>query len=182
MQIAIFGGSFDPVHIAHVAIVGEALKQLNVDKLIVVPTYLNPFKNNFYLEPCARFKLLTKVFQDFEKVEVCDFEINQQKLSYTIDTVNYLKDLYKPIKIYFILGDDNIKNLDKWYKIEELKNLVEFVVASRKGFESIEAAKFKRLSVNIDISSTNLRTNMDFKYIPTEIKKDIINLKKGKNF
>ena len=96
--------------------------------------------------------------------------------------MNYLNNLYKPTKIYFILGDDNIKNLDKWHRIEELKNLVEFVVASRKGFESIEAEKFKRLSINIDISSTNLRTNMDFKYIPTEIKKDIINLKKGKNF
>lgn len=182
MRIAIFGGSFDPVHIAHVAIVSEALKQLNVDKLIVVPTYLNPFKNSFYLEPCARFKLLSKVFHEFEKVEICDFEINQQKISYTIDTVNYLKNLYNPSKIYFILGDDNIKSLYKWHKIDELKELVEFVVASRKGFNSIEAKNFKRLDVNIDISSTNLRSNMNYEYIPQKIKKDIINLKKGKNF
>ncbi|MBD3829662.1 MAG: adenylyltransferase/cytidyltransferase family protein, partial [Arcobacter sp.] len=48
MRIAIFGGSFDPIHIAHVAIVETALKQLDIDKLIIVPTYLNPFKNSFY--------------------------------------------------------------------------------------------------------------------------------------
>ena len=62
MRIAIFGGSFDPLHIAHVAIVNDSLKKLDIDKLIIVPTYLNPFKNSFYLDPKSRFELLKKVF------------------------------------------------------------------------------------------------------------------------
>ena len=58
MRIAIFGGSFDPIHVAHVIVVEEALKKLNIDMMIVVPTYLNPFKSSFYLNPETRFCLL----------------------------------------------------------------------------------------------------------------------------
>ncbi len=183
MRIAIFGGSFDPIHIAHKAIVENALDKLDIDKIIIVPTYLNPFKNSFYLDPNTRFQLLKKVFQKFEKVEVSNYEINQQKTNYSIDTVNYLKDLYNPSKIYFIIGEDNFLSLEKWYKIDELKKLVEFVVASRNGFETKKAKEFKNLDVNIDISSSLLRDKIDLKYIPEEIKDDILNLKeKGKNF
>jgi len=179
VRIAIFGGSFDPLHIAHVAIVEAALENLNIDKLIIVPTYLNPFKNSFYLKPEIRFELLTKVFQKFKKVEISNYEINQKKVSYTVDTVNYLNSLYQPTKIYFILGEDNIENLDKWYKINDLKKMVEFVVATRKGFESNKAKEFKILDINIDISSTLLREHIDMNYVPIEIKDDILNLKKG---
>ncbi len=177
MRIAIFGGSFDPIHTAHVVVVKEALKELHIDMVIVVPTYLNPFKSSFYLDPETRFKLLEKVFKDFDKVQICDYEINQQKTSYSIDTVNYLKNLYNPSKIYFIIGEDNLKTLDKWHEIDKLKELVEFVVASRKGFESKEAKKFKNLDVNINISSSSLRDKIDLNYIPKEIKDDILNLK-----
>ena len=183
MRIAIFGGSFDPIHIAHVMIVRKALKELDIDMLIIVPTYLNPFKNSFYLNPQTRFKLLEKVFKEFDKIRLCNYEINQQKASYSIDTVNYLKDLYKPSKIYFIIGEDNLENLDKWHEIDKLRSLVEFVVASRKGFESKKAKEFKNLDINIDISSTSLRDKINFDYIPTEIKDDILNLKeKDKSF
>lgn len=178
MRIAIFGGSFDPVHIAHEAIVKTALEKLDIDKLIIVPTYLNPFKNSFYLEPTTRFELLKKVFQKFEKVEISDYEINQEKISYTINTVKYLSNLYHPTKMYLILGEDNVKNLAHWYKIEDLKKIVEFVVASRKSFRNNEANKFKNLDINIDISSSSLRDKIDIKYIPIEIKDDILNLKK----
>ena len=183
MRIAIFGGSFDPLHIAHVAVVNSALDKLDIDKLIIVPTYLNPFKNSFYLDPVTRFELLKKVFYKFDNVEISDYEITQQKPSYSIDTVNYLKNLYKPSKIYLIIGEDNIEDLNKWYKYNELKELVEFVVASRIGFKSKKANEFKSLDINIDISSTQLRNSMNLAYIPIEIKDDILNLKReGKVF
>ena len=165
MRIAIFGGSFDPIHVAHVTVEKEALKKLHIDMLIVIPTYLNPFKSSFYLNPKTRFKLLKKVFKEFEKVEICDYEINQEKTSYSIDTVNYLKNLYNPSKIYLIIGEDNLITLDKWYEIDKLKELVEFVIATRKGFESKKAKEFKNLDVNINISSSSLGDKIDLNYI-----------------
>ena len=83
MKIAIFGGSFDPIHIAHKKIVETALKKLDIDKLIIVPTYLNPFKKDFLFEPKERFKLLQKVYKSDEyktyiQNEILDLE-NQLK-------------------------------------------------------------------------------------------------------
>ena len=178
MQLAVFGGSFDRVRIAHEAIVNEAIKELNIDKLVVVPTYLNPFKSSYHLQPSIRKKLLKKVFLNNPKVEICDYEIKQNRAVYTIETIKYLKNLYKPSRIYLIIGADNMKNLDKWESIDELKSLVNFVVASRNGFIGNEFVKFQNLTIDIDISSTSLREQIDLNFIPKQIKEDIINLQR----
>lgn len=180
MQLAVFGGSFDPVHIAHEAIVNEAIKELDIDKLIVVPTFLNPFKNSYHFEPNVREQLLKKVFFKTAKVEICDYEIKQKRAVYSIETIKYLKNLYNPSKIYLIIGADNVKGLDKWSCINELKSLVDFVVASRNGFIDNDFTKFKNLKVDIDISSTKLRDKIDLNFIPIQIKEDIINLQRNK--
>lgn len=181
MKIAIFGGSFDPVHIGHKVIVEEALKVLNIDRLIIVPTYLNPLKKDFLFAPKTRFELLIKVFKDNSKVEISDFEINQKKLSYTYETIRYIKTLYNPSKIYFIIGEDNLRSLHKWHNIDELKNNLEFVVAKRKGYNLL-SEEFKTLDVDVDISSTKLREKLDLKFIPKVIWQDLINLQKKEKF
>lgn len=174
MQLAIFGGSFDPVHIAHVKIVEQALKKLEIDKIVVVPTFLNPFKTDYHLEPNTRYELLKKIFLKNKKVEVCDFEIKQNEAVPSIKTVKYLKNLYKPSKIYLIIGADNLKSLEKWYKFEELNSLVEFVIATRDGYIDDKLDSYKVLNINIDISSSKLREEFDLNFIPYQIKDDII--------
>lgn len=178
MKIAVFGGSFDPVHIAHKAIVEIGLKELEVDKLIIIPTYLNPFKKEFLFEPQTRYELLRKVFKNNPKIEVSDFEINQKKLSYTYETIRYIKKLYNPSKIFFIIGEDNLKSLDRWHNIDELKENLEFVVAKRSSYNS-EKIEYKTLDINIDISSTILRKDLNLDYVPKEIWEDLKNLIKG---
>ncbi|QEZ88392.1 nicotinate (nicotinamide) nucleotide adenylyltransferase [Aliarcobacter cibarius] len=181
MKIAVFGGSFDPVHIAHKAIVEKALKELDIDKLIIVPTYLNPLKKDFLFEPEIRFALLKKVFEDNPKIEISDFEINQKKLSYTYETIRYIKSLHKPCKIYFIIGEDNLKSLHRWHNIEELKSSLEFIVAKREGY-NLATNEYKTLEVNIDISSTRLREKLDLNFVPKNIWEDLINLQKKEKF
>jgi len=175
VQVAIFGGSFDPVHTAHESIVYEAINSLDIDKIIIVPTYLNPFKSSFHLEPKTRFNLLKKVFKNNSKIDICDYEIKQNRSVYSFETVNYLKNLYKPSKIFIIIGADNVKDLDKWYKIEELKNIAQFVIATREGYK-FDNTSFLTLDVNVDISSTILRNELNLDFIPIQIKEDILNL------
>lgn len=177
MRLAIFGGSFDPVHTAHISIVNEALNSLEIDKIVVVPTYLNPFKSDFHFEPELRKNLLEKVFKNNEKVYICDYEIKQNRSVYSYETVNYLKNLYKPSKIYIIIGADNVKDLDKWYKIEELKSIAQFVIATREGYK-FDKTSFLTLNVDVDISSTKLRDELNLDFIPIQIKEDVINLQK----
>eukprot|EP01155_Anaeramoeba_flamelloides_P027820 Anaeramoba_flamelloidesa828842_26.p1 GENE.a828842_26~~a828842_26.p1 ORF type:complete len:180 (-),score=12.55 a828842_26:474-1013(-) len=172
MNIAIFGGSFDPPHIGHEKIVYESLDVLDIDKLIVIPTYLNPFKKSFKIEPADRLDLVKKLFEKLENVEVSSFEIDQNRAVYAIETVEYLKGLYNPNKIYLIIGADNLEKLHLWYKFDRLNDLVEFVIFKREGFKVKNG--FKVLdSVNVDISSTNLRGELDIKFIPKTIKEKV---------
>jgi len=180
VNIAVFGGSFDPVHIAHETIVTQAVKKLDIDKLFVIPTYLNPFKTSFNYEPKIRSDLLKKVFINNQKIKVCDYEIKQNRAVYSIETIKYLKSLYEPSKIYLIIGADNIEHLDKWHKIDELKSLVHFVIASRDGFINNTLAEFISLKIDINISSTKLRDKIDLDFIPIQIKEDIIKLQRNK--
>ena len=173
MKIAIFGGSFDPPHIGHDAITKEALKQLDIERLIVVPTFLNPFKKQSFLDAKKRFFLLQKLFKNSENIEVTDFEILQNRAVYSIETVIYLQQLYKGTTIYLIIGADNLEKLHLWHNIEELKKIVKFVVVNRSGYLNDNYGNIRTLKVSIDISSTTLRNTLDLSYIPKKIKDDV---------
>ncbi|MEO1959082.1 MAG: nicotinate (nicotinamide) nucleotide adenylyltransferase [Nautiliaceae bacterium] len=169
MKSAIFGGSFDPVHLGHIEVVKKALSELDIDKLIILPNYLNPLKHSFSAPPKLRLKWLRKVFKNHPKVEVSDFEIKKNRPVYTIESVKHFKPSY------FIIGSDNLKTLDKWKDIDKLKNMVEFVVATRGEVDKklLEKHNIKKiLKVNIPISSTEIR-NCKFKFLPKEIEKEI---------
>jgi len=179
LNIAIFGGSFDPPHTGHIQIVKEALKKLDIDKLFVVPTYLNPFKNRFHAPSHIRYKWLQEIFKEFDKVEILDFETNQKRAVATIETVKYLYEKYNIDKLYIIIGADNIEKLHRWKDFEELKKLATFVVATR---DDIELPKdLINLEISANISSTKLRESMDERYLPKSAKQEIINFYKEKN-
>ena len=179
MNIAIFGGSFDPIHIGHIEIVKSALRVLDIDKLIVVPTFLNPFKESFLAQPKVRLNWLKEVFEGEEKVKVSDFEIKQNRPTASIVTVKYFKKRLNPKKIYLIIGADNLSLLHKWKDFRELKEIVEFVIVTRERFEIPKG--YKKLVVDIDISSSELRANIDKKFLPNSISYEIIKqIKKGK--
>ncbi len=169
MNIAIFGGTFDPVHLGHIEIVKKALKDKDIDKIIIVPNFLNPLKNSFSAPAEIRLKWLKDVFDDFENVQVSDFEIKKNRPVYSIETINYFKPKY------FIIGSDNLKTFDKWKDIEEILKKTELVVAKRGEIDKNLLNKYgikKIIDVNIPISSTEIR-NGKFEYIPEKIKNEI---------
>jgi len=158
--IALFGGSFDPPHIGHKSVVEEALKVLDIDKLIVIPTFLNPFKSKSYFTTDERFKLSFELFEEFNKVVVDDYEIKEEKPTATAKTLRYFQQVYN-VK-YLIVGADNLENIEKWHEFEWLNSQVTWVVATRKG-HSVQKDKLKDckiLSIDVDISSTEIRNNM----------------------
>jgi nicotinate-nucleotide adenylyltransferase len=183
LKIAIFGGSFDPPHIGHEAIVHEALKQLDIDALYVVPTYLNPFKKSFFLDESVRFSLLKKLFEDEKKVIVCDYEVAQKRPVYTIETVKQLQQQTACSSVYLIIGEDNLQKLPLWKSFEELKKLVTFVVATRHNYSHEQTeVSFLKLPISIEVSSTQIRQNGYLSHIPEKIKCDLKQiLQKGKN-
>lgn len=172
VKVAIFGGSFDPPHYGHQKIVDKALEVLDIDKLIVIPTYLNPFKSSSSATPIDRFNLAKKIFIN-NRVVVSDFEIKQHKVVYTAQTIKYFKKIYE-VK-YLIIGADNLKSLNKWYNFKYLNNNITWAIASRDGIklETAELKNYVRLDVEADISSSFIRKELNFDSIDNKIKDDI---------
>ena len=155
--IALFGGSFDPPHVAHEIIVTKALEIDGVDKVVVMPTYLNPFKTSSHAPSELRLKWLKTIFFSNTKVEVSSFEVNLSRKVPSIESVRYLLKRYE--KIYLIIGADNLQSLHKWKNYDELCSLVTFVIASRDNIDVPDT--FLQLKIEEDISSTQLRENID---------------------
>ena len=155
--IALFGGSFDPPHLGHEAIVKVLNKLDFIDKIIVMPTFLNPFKSSSVASATQRLEWLKEIFLPIKKVEVSSFEVEKNTKVSTLETVTYLLKSYE--KVYVVIGADNLKSLTQWQGFEELKNKVTFIVASR---EKIDIPKdFICLEIDENISSSQLRNKMN---------------------
>ncbi|MCP4971227.1 MAG: nicotinate (nicotinamide) nucleotide adenylyltransferase [Arcobacter sp.] len=182
MQIAIFGGSFDPPHIGHQTIAKKIIKKLDIDLLLVVPAYLNPLKIQSFLDAKTRFKLIKKLFSKKEKIKVSNFEIKKNRVVYSVETIKHMINKYNPSKVYLIIGADNYKSFHLWERHEEIAKLVTLVVVARDGFKYEHHNDVKQLKVDINISSTEFRNTFNLKFIPKKIRKDVENIwhKKGK--
>lgn len=169
LTIALYGGSFDPPHIGHEAVI-EALEKLDyIDEIVIMPTFLNPFKSSSHAPSEIRFKWLKEIFKDFKNVKVDRYEVNQERQVATIESVKYLLKTYK--KVYLVIGADNLKSLENWTNYKELKDLVSFIVASRDNI--IVDKKFIKLDIDENISSSELRKKIDISMLPKECAAEI---------
>ena len=129
MKVGIYGGSFNPVHLGHVGIAKRAIADLALDRLIVIPANVSPFKTEQPM-PWERVELVKAAFRDMEKVTVDLREIERGGISYAIDTVREIRTEFSTsissLDLYFIIGEDSVEGLPRWKDIEELKKLCAF--------------------------------------------------------
>jgi nicotinate-nucleotide adenylyltransferase len=179
-SVALFGGSFDPPHFGHKAIVQEALRELEIDRLIIIPTFLNPFKEVSYTSADRRLLMSKNMFKEFLNVVVDDYEVRRAEPTPTAKTVKYFQQIYS-VK-YIIIGADNLNNIHQWFNFEWLNSQIVWVIATRVGY-SLDTSKlreFKILEVKADISSTEIRKK-DLKVnIDKRVERIVINLDKKK--
>ena len=132
MDIAIFGGSFNPVHMGHHEIVRNLVQNRGFSKFIIVPTYQTPLKG---LPPVItesiRWQMLKQTFQAFDSVEISRFELQNQKMSYSYKTILHYKKQYPDDRLFIILGEDAFASFPQWAEIETILNLSEILVFPR---------------------------------------------------
>ena len=175
---ALFGGSFDPPHIGHMEII-KKLKELEfIDKVILMPTYLNPFKERFTAPPQKRLEWLEKIFKDDQKVEVSDFEVRQERQVPTIETVEELQKKYD--EIYVAIGTDNLATLPQWHRYDELEKRVTFIVFSR-GEDKTRSEDLMLIELDVPVSSSRLRKDMKKELLPPQVADEIYNYYKEHN-
>ena len=116
-KIAMYGGSFDPIHNAHVNIAQAFIKKLKLDKLLFIPAGQAPHKAGSDAAPDRhRLAMCELAVTNVKKAEVSDIELKRQGKSYTADTLSELSQLYPDSELYLIMGADMFMTLDTWYK------------------------------------------------------------------
>lgn len=193
-RIGIFGGTFNPVHTAHLIIAETVREQVHLDTVLFIPAANPPHKDeNGIIRAEQRLKMLQLATEDNEYFEVSDIEIKlgEKGKNYTVNTLIALRDLYAAgegsadgVKFYLIIGMDQLIDLHTWKDPGKLFFLSEVVVINRPGFlqTQVENEYSRRViyvpAPNIDISSTEIRHRLNedksIKYlVPEKVEKFI---------
>lgn len=189
MKIAFFGGTFNPVHIEHVLTAAAAVRELSLDKIFIVPTFLPPHKNVRPANGADRVNMLEIAFKKSEellkKVEISDYEINNGGKSYSFITAKHFKDEYPSSELYMIIGGDMLKDFKTWKHPEKILDCAKLAVVLREGYSVDIAAEreyFKNAFnkdftvlnyVGKDVSSTEIRTRLAFGIKPDGVCEEV---------
>ncbi len=168
-KIGFMGGTFDPIHNAHIELAKQAKKQYNLNEVIFMTSGEPPHKKNRGVtDKLLRYEMVKRAVEDIDGFSASDFEIKESGSSYSLNTLLWLKERYPEDKICFILGEDSLSDIDKWYKTDRIMRLCTLLVYPRHGMETLEALKKRteeRYNTKImiidapiyHISSTNIR-------------------------
>lgn len=184
IKVGIMGGTFDPIHIGHLILAMEAINYKNLDEVWFVPTGNPNFKlDKNVTDKQTRYDMVKLSTQDNEKFKVCDYEINKSGVTYSWETMKYLRENYD-YDFYFIMGEDSLMSVETWENAENFLKNTKILACIRRQEEmskldvKIDDLKSKGYFVEkiptsfIDISSTKIRekakSNQDFRYFVPE--------------
>ena len=185
-KLGIMGGTFNPIHLAHIYIAYEAKEVLKLDKVIFLPSGNPPHKKgNKIIDAKYRYEMVKEAIKGYEGFTIDDYEIKNKGYSYTCDTLMHYKE--ESVEIYFITGADSLMDIEKWKNPNVVLSNCIFVTFNRGTYSQEQLilqkeyltnkynAKIVLLDiVNIDISSTMIRDRIrkmqrvDF-FLPTEV-------------
>lgn len=163
MRIGIFGGSFNPLHLGHIALAQAAIKQQLVDEVWLFVSPLNPLKVNKTLLPEEdRLRLAEKALKGTEGVKASDFEFHLERPSYTWKTLEALETAYPEHTFSLIIGGDNWAIFDRWVKADLMRARYNIYVYPREGSPILPDSEGRMPSAVIDaplypFSSTDIR-------------------------
>ena len=121
MKIALFFGSFNPIHIGHLILANYIVEHTDLDELWFVVSPQNPLKSKkSLLHDHDRYDMVEMAIKNYPKMRVSDIEFSMPKPSYTIDSLTYLRERYPEYTFGLIMGEDNLVSLPKWKNYETL--------------------------------------------------------------
>lgn len=172
-RIGILGGTFNPVHTGHLILAQSALEAFELEKVLFIPCGMPPHKESAGLIAAAhRLAMVEAAIEGDLRFEALNIEIQRGGVSYAVDTVRQLHDLYREADLFFIIGSDTLPELHLWRDVRTLLTLCRFACLARPGFDvhslkpedlHLEPASARAVMANvvagrqIDISSTDIR-------------------------
>jgi nicotinate-nucleotide adenylyltransferase len=176
-RTALFGGTFDPIHIGHTTVAAAAADSIGADKVIFVPARRSPLKA-FFPEASDedRYAMIELATAENKTFGISDYELKKAGPSYTLETVRYFRQqLGDDVSIYWLIGADALEDLPHWFGITDLIDECNLTVMYRAGFPQPDFTKFvsqwdrqrvKKMQQNVvvtplvDISSTEVRARL----------------------
>jgi len=170
LKLAIFGGTFDPVHHGHLALARAAADRFQLDRVLFVPAARPPHKAGVTHAPYAdRVRMAELACQGDPRFAVSRLEENTRR-SYSIDTINKVRATLSPNdRLYFLIGADAFAEIRTWYRWRDVARGVRFLVVSRPGhvYEAPPEVEFDRIDdIDVPISSSEIRRALASRQIP----------------
>lgn len=192
MKIGIMGGTFDPIHLGHLATAEAVRENFALDEILFIPAARPPHKvSSNVTDERHRLTMTTLATHSNKFFRVSDMELKRTGLSYTFDTMNELhKTFGRSTELFFIIGADSLADLSKWHEARELVSKCHFIATTRPGidvdFSAVEkffgAAAHEHIhrttTPGIEISSTDIRERVkarrSIKYLVPEVVEEYI--------
>ena len=158
-QVGILGGNFNPVHNAHLLVADQVRQQLGLDEVRLMPEFIPPHADKKEtIDEKHRLNMLLLAINGVEGLDIETIELERQGVSYTYDTMKLLKEANPDTDYYFIIGADMVAYLPKWYRIDELVDMVQFVGVQRPKYKTGTSYPVIWIDVPLmDISSSSIR-------------------------
>ncbi|MBE6823859.1 MAG: nicotinate (nicotinamide) nucleotide adenylyltransferase [Ruminococcaceae bacterium] len=132
MKIALFGGSFNPIHNAHIKLAERFFDEVGLDYVYFIPTFITPLKDNSStISAKQRLDMCNLALKDYISFKVADIEVKREGMSYSCDTIAYFRNMYPDAQLYFIMGADMFFTLEKWNDFKYIFKNVTILTAPR---------------------------------------------------
>lgn len=163
LRMALFGGTFDPVHTGHLLLARDACEAAQLDRVVFIPAAQSPHKAAMASAGPHRIAMLQAALAGEAWAEVWPGEIEAGQLSYSVLTAEHWRKAYPQAELFWLLGGDQLAALPRWHRFERLRELLRFLVLARPGWELTLPPELPSQCVSLlearqlDISATEVR-------------------------
>ncbi len=177
MRIALFGGTFDPIHHGHLILARDAIELLKLDRVIFIPAALSPHKPGTRPAPAhVRRDMVAAAIDGEKRFELDESELNRPGPSFSVETAEHVRERFPDAQLFYLIGYDNVAELHTWRRIDDLRRLVEFIVFDRGTGSDCHGMQV--VPRRVDISATEIRgrrrKGQSLRYlVPEEVRKII---------
>lgn len=171
MRIGLYGGTFDPIHLGHLIVIENAINQMDLDRVIILPSSNPPHKKNINKTKAdLRVEMVYEAIKDNPKIILSTYESSNDEVRYTHETLDYFTSHLSNHEIFYIMGEDSFMTIDSWRNYEKILGY-NIIVFAREGIEE-DSKLIKKVNkirkanpniyliniLNVNISSTLIRT------------------------
>lgn len=186
MNIGLYFGSFNPIHIGHLIIANHVLNETELNKVWFIVSPQNPFKESkTLLNEFDRLHMVRLATQDDNRIKCSDIEFNLPKPSYTSNTLAFLSEKYPEHEFSLIMGSDSYQNLDRWKNFQAIVNNYSIYVYKREGYEikniftkAPELLNAPIIQISASQIRENIKTGKSIRYLVPEIVREEIETRK----